>query len=70
MSEYKLKKGKVITSFLHGTITENSTDEEFANALKVNPAIAKHFITIPSKKKAVKVVEEAVEEVKDIEPEI
>jgi len=47
MNQFKLKKGCVITSFLHPTITEHSTDAEFINALKVSPATIKFFTEFP-----------------------
>ena len=47
MNQFKLKKGCVITSFLHATITEHSTDAEFIVALKVSPATIKFFTDYP-----------------------
>jgi hypothetical protein len=47
MNQFKLKKGCVITSFLHPTITEHSTDAEFINVLKVSPATIKFFSEFP-----------------------
>lgn len=47
MNKFKLKKGRVVTSFLHATITEYSSDDEFIAALKVSPATIKHFENYP-----------------------
>jgi len=47
MNQFKLKKGTVITSLLHPTITEHSTDAEFINVLKVSPATIKFFVEYP-----------------------
>jgi hypothetical protein len=47
MNKFKLKKGLVVTSFLHATITEHSTDAEFIQALKVSPASIKYFTEYP-----------------------
>lgn len=47
MNKFKLQKGKVITSFLHPTITEHSTDAEFIKALKASPATIKFFKEYP-----------------------
>ena len=47
MNKFKLRKGTVVTSFLHPTITEHSTDAEFINALKASPATIKFFIEYP-----------------------
>ena len=47
MNQFKLQKGKVITSFLHPTITEDSTDAEFIKALKASPSTIKFFTEYP-----------------------
>jgi hypothetical protein len=47
MNKFKLRKGLVVTSFLHATITEHSTDAEFINALKVSPGAIKYFTEFP-----------------------
>jgi hypothetical protein len=47
MNQFKLKKGCVVTSFLHPTITEHSTDAEFIVALKASPATIKFFTEFP-----------------------
>jgi hypothetical protein len=47
MNKFKLRKGLVVTSFLHSTITEHSTDAEFIQALKVSPASIKYFTEYP-----------------------
>lgn len=47
MQQFKLKKGVVITSFLHATITEHSTDEDVLKALKVSKGIIKYFSVFP-----------------------
>ena len=47
MNQFKLKKGRVITSFLHSTITEDSSDAEFIKALKASPATIKFFESYP-----------------------
>lgn len=47
MNQFKLQKGKVITSFLHPTITEDSTDAEFIKALKASPSTIKFFAEYP-----------------------
>ena len=47
MNKFKLRKGLVVTSFLHATITEHSTDAEFINALKVSPGAIKYFTEYP-----------------------
>jgi hypothetical protein len=47
MNKFKLRKGLVVTSFLHATITEHSTDAEFIQALKVSPGAIKYFTEYP-----------------------
>jgi hypothetical protein len=47
MNKFKLRKGLVVTSFLHATITEHSSDAEFINALKVSPGAIKYFTEYP-----------------------
>jgi hypothetical protein len=47
MNQFKLRKNSVITSFLHPTITEHSTDAEFIAMLKVSPASIKYFVQFP-----------------------
>jgi hypothetical protein len=47
MNKFKLRKGLVVTSFLHSTITEHSTDAEFIQALKVSPGAIKYFTEYP-----------------------
>ena len=47
MNQFKLRKGTVVTSFLHPTITEHSTDAEFIVALKASPATIKFFTEYP-----------------------
>jgi hypothetical protein len=47
MNKFKLRKGLVVTSFLHATITEHSMDAEFVQALKVSPGAIKYFTEYP-----------------------
>jgi hypothetical protein len=47
MNKFKLRKGLVVTSFLHATITEHSMDAEFVQALKVSPGAIKYFTEFP-----------------------
>ena len=48
--QYFLKKGKVLTSFkFPNAITSNSSDEELAKALELEPAIIKFFDKVPGK---------------------
>ena len=48
--KYFLKKGKVLTSFkFPNPITSNSSDEELAKALELEPAIIKFFDKVPGK---------------------
>lgn len=47
MNQFKIKKGSVITSFVHATVTEHSTDAEIIAMLKASPASIKYVVEYP-----------------------
>lgn len=47
MNKFRVKRGSVITSFLHATVTEHSTDDEIIAMLKVSPASIKFLSEYP-----------------------
>lgn len=47
MNKFRVKRGSVITSFLHATVTEHSTDAEIIAMLKVSPASIKFLSEYP-----------------------
>ena len=47
MNKFRVKRGSVITSFSHATVTEQSTDAEIIAMLKVSPASIKFLSEYP-----------------------
>lgn len=70
MNKFKLRKGLVVTSFLHATITEHSSDAEFINALKVSPGAIKYFTEYPENWKDIVSGKEILPSVKEMREQL